>query len=80
MEQILITRIIESNPPRAAIYVGGLSQYGTQAAAQFLTSPDAWESLKLPKDWGNHHLQILLETAVVQKKPKPPKILEVHSW
>ncbi len=77
IDYALITRIAGHTN---SIYFGGLSHHGTQAAAQFLTDPKAFELLtsRLPVGWQDKDLQILLETSVVNKTPKPAKVLDVY--
>ena len=59
------------------VQAGGISQYGTQAAGEFLTNSRSWEPLlrQAPKDWPERNLQAaILESATsLSAHRSPPK-------
>jgi hypothetical protein len=60
----------------------GINGFGTQVAAEFLTTPHYLEELArvAPAGWERKNCQIVLETKVVQNVPTPPQIIAVHVW
>jgi hypothetical protein len=79
---ILITRLIDSPNGQPALFAGGFSNWGTEAAAAFLTNPDRMRSAlaTAPADWPVRNLQIVLETTVLRAESGAPRVLAVHSW
>lgn len=79
---ILITRVSDSPTGRAAVFAGGFSNWGTEAAVEFLTDPSHLElALKdAPKHWDAKNLQIVLETIVVNAEAGVPRLLATHYW
>lgn len=78
----IISRVVNSHTGQFFLAAAGITQSGTQAAAEFLTEPkylnDAMS--KAPKDWMNRNLQILLHTRVTGRTPGPPRVIELHVW
>jgi hypothetical protein len=60
----------------------GINGFGTQVAAEFLTTPHHLEEMArmAPAGWERKNCQIVLETKVVQNAPTPPQIVAVHVW
>ncbi len=78
----LITRVFDPERKRVVIAFGGLNQFGTQAAGEFLADPAAWDELsrKLPKDWQKKNLQIVLEVDVVGRHAVNPRVVATNVW
>jgi hypothetical protein len=79
---IIITRVFDSPTGRAAVFAGGFSYWGTEAAIEFLTNPS---HLKValtgaPEHWDAKNLQIVLETIVVNREAGVPRLLTTHYW
>ena len=64
------------------LMVGGIAQYGTESAGEFVTNPSYFsEALKdAPADWRNKNMQILLSTRVLSQTGGPPSVLATHFW
>jgi hypothetical protein len=64
------------------LMVGGIAQYGTEAAAEFVTTPSYFsEALKnAPPDWRKKNMQILLSTRVLSQTGGPPTVLATYFW
>ncbi|MBC8001865.1 MAG: hypothetical protein H7X97_04675, partial [Opitutaceae bacterium] len=62
--------------------VAGITPFGTQAAGELVTDPAALtETLrKLPHDWKQRNLQIVLTTRIVGNSAGPPVVLATHVW
>jgi hypothetical protein len=64
------------------VVVAGLTQFGTAAAGDFVSSPLLMEELnRLPdRDWDRKNLQIVLATKLVRSEPAPAHIVASHVW
>jgi hypothetical protein len=78
----VITRVIHRDSRNVMISAAGLTRFGTQIAAEFITNPVYWnEAMKsAPRGWEKKNLQIVLETDVVGKTPNAPHVLAMHFW
>jgi hypothetical protein len=82
VDYALITRIIDGERSRVVISVGGLSQFGTQAAGEFLTDEAALSTFaaSVPKGWEYRNLQIVLGMTVDGRKIVNSRILATNVW
>lgn len=78
----IITRILDPTRKRVVISVGGLNQFGTEAAGEFLVNGAAWKEFArtAPKGWEMKNIQIVLEMEVSNLKPVRPRIIAFHVW
>jgi hypothetical protein len=78
----MITRILDPERKRVVISVGGLNQFGTQTAGEFLADGAALSSFArmAPKGWEKRNIQIVLEMGVSQNKAIDPKIVAFNVW
>jgi len=78
----LITRIIDPDRKRVQMAVGGVNEFGTQSAAQFLTDEAALTVLAhdAPHGWQDHNLQVLLEMDISGTVVVSPKIVAIEVW
>jgi len=78
----LITRVIDREKGRVVISVGGLSQFGTEAAGEFLVDEAALSAFArtAPSGWQNHNLQIVLGMRIDGRKIVNPTILATNLW
>jgi len=78
----VISRIHNARTGKITITVAGLLGTGTVAAGRFLTDAvylrDA--ARKLPPDWRNRNLQIVLGTEVIEGNAGPPEVLASVIW
>jgi hypothetical protein len=74
----VVSRIFDSGTGQFLVTAAGITQYGTRAAGEFLTSPALIERLGKP-DW-TKNLQVLLRTAIYRGSPGAPEIVMTHSW
>ncbi len=79
---IIITRVSDSPTGSPVVFAGGFSNWGTEAAAEFLADPVHFkEALKgAPKHWEVKNVQMVLETIVVNAEAGVPRLLAIHSW
>jgi hypothetical protein len=78
----IVSRVFDSNTGELLIAAAGITQYGSRAAAEFLTSPQLMAALAAgaPRDWQKKNLQVLLHTKVVDGTPGPPTLITTHFW
>jgi hypothetical protein len=78
----IVSRVFDSNTGELLIAAAGITQYGTYAAGEFLTSPQLLAALAVnaPKDWPTKNLQVLLHTKIVNDTPGPPSIVTTYFW
>ena len=78
----LVTRFRSHTTEQMVLMVGGIAQYGTEAAAEFVTNPSYFsEALKdAPPDWRKKNIQILLSTRVLSQTGAPPRVLATYFW
>lgn len=78
----IITRIIDPARKRTVISVGGLNQFGTEAAGEFLVDGAALKEFArtAPKGWETKNIQIVLQMEVSNQKPVRPRIVASYVW
>jgi len=77
----IVTRLFHSHTGESMVAAGGITQYGTQSAAEFLTRPEFLnQALKGRKGWEQKNLQILIHCRVTGATPGPPEVVAVHVW
>jgi hypothetical protein len=75
-------RMFDSKSGQIVVIAAGVSTFGTQAAAEFLTDPVRLEELarRAPKPLDKGSFQVVLHTKVIGNTPSPPKIVDAHFW
>ncbi len=78
----VITRMPHAKTGQALIMIAGITQIGTHAAADFVTTPELMNKflVNAPGDWLQKNLQIILQTKVVNDIPTSPVVVAVKSW
>jgi len=78
----IISRVRDLNSDRPVVIAAGITQYGTMATGEFLTTPDYLSEAisNLPSDWQKKNLQIVLRVPVVHGTPGRPRVLATHVW
>jgi hypothetical protein len=78
----LATRVFEPKSGRIVIIAAGLSTFGTEAAAEFLTEPSRMAELakRAPQPLNKGNFQVLLHTKVIGNTPTPAVIVDTHFW
>jgi len=78
----IISRVRDINSDRPVVIAAGITQYGTMATGEFLTTPEYLSDAiaKLPNDWQKKNLQIVLRVPVVRGTPGRPQVLATHVW
>lgn len=78
----MITRIIEPDRSRVQIAIGGIDEFGTEAACEFLTDGTTLSEVtrSAPKGWQQRNLQILLEMDISGNIVVNPRVVAVQVW
>ena len=78
----LVTRLLNSRTGQFVVLVAGIQSYGTQAAGEFVSSPEYLEAAlqKAPPDWERKNMQILLRTPVIDGLPGPAEVVAIYVW
>jgi hypothetical protein len=78
----LVTRVVNRTTERTTIVLGGISQYGTEAAAEFVTEPAyfARALTNAPADWYRKNIQVVLSTKVLSGVSGPPTVVATYFW
>lgn len=78
----LVTRVVNRTTEQTIVILAGIAQYGTEAAAEFVTDPDYFQQAlaHTPRDWSQKNVQIVLSTRVLSGVSGPPTVLAVHFW
>lgn len=78
----LISRLPVSGTGGPLMTIAGIGQFGTQAAAEFVASPDRMRDLlkSAPRDWQNKNMQAVLHIKVVGYTPVQVDVVETRYW
>jgi hypothetical protein len=78
----IVTRVFHPDTQAMLVEVAGITQYGTEAGADLITSPEFLaEALHdAPKGWQNKNLQLVLHVKVISGTPTSPKVVATHFW
>jgi hypothetical protein len=76
----LVARFRDATTGSWVVVLAGLGRNGTEAAAQFATSPHYMQLLRdrLGKDFSNRSVEAVLRVSVIDGKTGAPSILAVH--
>jgi hypothetical protein len=79
---IIVSRVSDSPTGQPAVFAGGFSNWGTEAAVAFLTNTQHMQAAfsHAPKHWESKNLQLVLETTVVGGRSGVPRVLATHFW
>ena len=78
----IVARFHDSTTEGLVMVVAGLGPYGTEAASEFVGSPQYLEHTlkKLPAGWESKNLEIVLKSAVIDGKAGPPTLVSSTVW
>lgn len=77
----IVTRLAHSGDA-PVLSVAGMGQYGTLAAADFISNPAMISAMAhdLPRDWDTRNLQLVLHVSVVDFKVASTQLIAAHIW
>lgn len=78
----IVARFYDQVTGSTIMVIAGAGRSGTEAAGEFVTSPSLLSTLnkRLPKDWKDHNLEVILSTNVIGGKAGEPQIEATYSW
>jgi hypothetical protein len=78
----IVSRVFHPDTHAMLVELAGITQYGTEAAADLVTNPDLMaEALHgAPAGWQNRNLQLVLHVKVISGTPSSPKLVRAHFW
>jgi hypothetical protein len=78
----LVARFRNATTDSWVVVLAGLGRNGTEAAAQFATSPRYMQQLRdrIGSDFGNQNVEAVLKVNVIDGKTGAPSIVAVHVW
>jgi hypothetical protein len=78
----IIARFRDATTEGPVMVIAGLGAYGTEAAGEFVQSPQflAQLSKTLPPGWKNKNLELVLRTDVIGYHAGPPVLLSAYTW
>ncbi len=78
----IVSRVFHPDTRAMLVEVAGITQYGTQAAADLVTNSDllADAMRTAPRGWQNKNLQLVLHAKVISGVPAPPKVVASYFW
>jgi len=78
----IVSRVFHPDTHAMLVEIAGVTQYGTEAAADLVSSSDLLaEALKgAPADWQSKNLQLVLHVKVISGAPTSPRVVASHFW
>lgn len=82
VDYALVTRLISSKTGQPLVAIAGITDTGTRAAAEFITSSSKLTQLtrSAPKQWENQNMQFVLQTKVINNTPSTSTVVAVRYW
>lgn len=78
----LVTRMVNRTTEQTIVILAGIAQYGTEAAAEFVTDPAYFEQAlaHAPRDWYRKNIQVVISTRVLSGVSGPPTVVAAYFW
>lgn len=78
----LVCRIFHPDTGTPLILLAGITQYGTEAAADLVSSPARLQEAMrgLPADWPKRNVQLILHMRVISGETAAPQVVASHVW
>jgi hypothetical protein len=78
----IVSRVFHPDTHAMLVELAGITQYGTDAAADLVTNSDLMaEALRsAPRDWRTKNLQLVLHVKVISGTPSSPNIVATYIW
>ena len=78
----VVTRLLNSRTGQFVVIVAGIKSYGTQAAGEFVSSPEYLQAAlqSVSPGWEGRNMQLVLETPVTDGLPGPPRVVANYIW
>jgi hypothetical protein len=78
----ILTRVVDSSSGQAVLVLGGITTFGTQAAADCALREMCLGEIyeRAPREWKGRNLQAVISVRVKDDVPGPPKLEAVEFW
>ena len=78
----IVSRVFHPDTHAMMVEVAGITQYGTDAAADLITNSDLMaEALRgAPAGWQKKNLQLVLHVKVISGAPSSPRVVKQYFW
>ncbi|MGD0616700.1 MAG: hypothetical protein ABSB67_03475 [Bryobacteraceae bacterium] len=78
----IVARFMNPATERMTVLAGGIGQYGTAAAGEFLTSEKCMKELaaRAPENWDHKNVEAVIATRVIDGSTGRPHILATYFW
>jgi hypothetical protein len=78
----IVSRVFHQDTHAMLVEVAGITQYGTDAAAELVTNPDLLaEAVRgAPVDWQRKNMQLVLHVKVIAGTASSPKVVGSYYW
>ena len=78
----IVCRIFHPDTGTPLILLAGITQYGTEAAADLVSSPSRLQEAVrgLPADWPKKNVQLVLHTRVISGETAAPQVVASYVW
>ncbi len=78
----IVSRVFSSETGQVLIAAAGITQYGTRAAGEFLTTREELEIAlqHAPAGWSKRNVQFVLHTNIVRETPGRPSVVASYFW
>jgi len=78
----LLARYRDTTTDSWVVALAGVGRNGTEAAAEFATSPHYMQLLRdqVGSSFSNQNIEAVLKVSVIDGKTGAPSILAVHAW
>lgn len=78
----IVARYYDATTEAPVIIIAGLGPYGTEAASEFIDSPEYLEQLtkKAPAGWEKRNCEMIVKTEVIGTRAGPPVLVTAYTW
>jgi len=78
----IVSRVFHPDTRAMLVELAGITQYGTDAAADLVTNSDRMaEALRdAPREWQRENLQLVLHVKVISGAPSSPTVVKRYFW
>jgi hypothetical protein len=78
----IVSRVFQSQSGQVMISAAGITQYGSQAAGEFLADSRQFRQMlhDAPPNWKRMNMQVVLRTKVFGSVPGPPEVIATYFW
>jgi len=78
----IVARFHDPTIEGTVMVIAGIGPYGTEAAGEFVQSPQALEQLArmMPSGWENKNIEVVLKSNIIGGQAGPPVLLSAITW